>query len=123
MSSMMVLMTVSKLLLSTLSSSILTSRSILMLILVVMVVIIDPFNFLAAIAARSPSGEYRLRVLLHHTRRGLNRQRNLITPLFTNQDLISCLHLLVNDTLSDKEFLLNSSTKADIYIISERSGQ
>ena len=52
MSSRMLLTMVSKLLLSTLSSSILTSRSILMLILVVMVVIIDPFNSLAANAAR-----------------------------------------------------------------------
>ena len=54
---------------------------------------------------------------LYHTRRGLNLQRNILIPFFANQDLISCLHLLVNDTLSDKEFSLNSSTKADIYHI------
>ena len=49
---------------------------------------------------------------LYHTRRGLNRQRNILIPLFTNQDLISCLHLLVNDTLSDKEFFTQLVNKS-----------
>ena len=70
-----------------------------------------PSLFLAATAARLGLRQA-TRDSLYHTRRGLNRQRNLITPLFTNQDLISCLHLLVNNTLSDKEFstqLVNKS--------------
>ena len=80
----------------------------------------SPSFFLAATAARSPSGgQGYVRFSISHETRSQSPKRNIIIPLFTNQDLISCLHLLVNDTLSDKEFSLNSSTKADIYIISE----
>ena len=70
------------------------------------------FHFLAANAARLRLEGKATCNLLYHTRRGLNRQRNLIIPLFANQDLISCLHLLVNDTLSDKEFFTQLVNKS-----------
>ena len=76
------------------------------------------FHFLAANAARLRLEASYVRFSISHETRSQPPKRNIIIPLLTNQDLISCLHLLVNNTLSDKD-LLNSSTKADIYIISE----
>ena len=78
---------------------------------------IGSFHFLAAAAAHSPSGEQATRdSLITRDEVSTAKEAYLLSLSFTNQDLISCLHLLVNDTLSDKEFSLNSSTKADIYI-------
>ena len=138
MSSMMVLMMVSKL--STTSLSLLSS-SILTLILVVMVVIIDPLSSSRRLPPISPSGEtgyVRFFSISHETRSQPPKKPNTISKLisllilssllslfqnihhlfyylyslFTNQDLISCLHLLVNDTLSDKEFFTQLVNKS-----------
>ena len=49
---------------------------------------------------------------ISHETRSQPPKRNIIISLLTNQDLISCLHLLVNDTLSDKEFFTQLVNKS-----------
>ena len=99
-----------------------------------------PSFFLAATAAHLYLKRQRLRVILlsHETRSQPPKKSNTISKLisllilssllslfqniyylfcylyslFTNQDLISCLHLLVNDTLSDKEFFTQLVSKS-----------
>ena len=78
------------------------------------VVMIDPLS--SSQRGVLPACGASVYISISHETRSQPPKRNIIISLFTNQDLISCLHLLVNDTLSDKEFSLNSSTKADIYI-------
>jgi len=69
--------------------------------------------FLAATAARLRlEGKLRMISLISHETRSQPPKRNIIISLFTNQDLISCLHLLVNDTLSDKEFFTQLVNKS-----------
>ena len=70
------------------------------------------FHFLAAIAAHLGLRQATCNSLISHETRSQPPKRNIIIPLFTNKDLISCLHLLVNDTLSDKEFFTQLVNKS-----------